>query len=280
MFDPPRPARRPTARRVPALLAVLVVAALSSGCATTGGLPGAPTGDAFAAATSASCAEARGASALYWDFMNGIIRADYPETYRFLPYAPGTPFLHPQQPLYSFVHPSSWTAEMLTDPSLQLTGANVVRGDGQAVWRRLNLTLSGFWTATDVVATEIDLLLRNFGIAAPVTATCSLTAPDGSRAARLIVAGDVTANVTAQVFASSFGPGTLTTAFVQVAVAPTGQYDDTVVSVFFPLSGQMNLGGGSGTPECSDGDDNDGDGRTDYPDDPGCASEFDDDETG
>jgi len=34
----------------------------------------------------------------------------------------------------------------------------------------------------------------------------------------------------------------------------------------------------SGTPECSDEDDNDGDGFTDFPDDPGCASAADDDE--
>src|SRR5688500_874712 len=31
-------------------------------------------------------------------------------------------------------------------------------------------------------------------------------------------------------------------------------------------------------PQCSDGIDNDGDGRTDYPSDEGCSSELDDDE--
>ena len=31
--------------------------------------------------------------------------------------------------------------------------------------------------------------------------------------------------------------------------------------------------------QCSDGDDNDGDGRTDFGDDPGCISALDDDET-
>lgn len=118
--------------------------------------------------------------------MNGIVRVDYPETYRFLPYAPGTPFIHLQQPLYNFVHPSSWNAVTLTDPSLQLMGANVVRPDGQAVWRRLNLTLSGAFTATDVLAVEIDQMLNNLGIAEPVLRICSLTSPDDTRTVGLI----------------------------------------------------------------------------------------------
>jgi hypothetical protein len=38
-------------------------------------------------------------------------------------------------------------------------------------------------------------------------------------------------------------------------------------------------GGGSSSKECRDNRDNDGDGLIDYPDDPGCSSSYDDDET-
>jgi hypothetical protein len=65
----------------------------------------------------------------------------------------------------------------------------------------------------------------------------------------------------------------------QRVFAPTTDYDSEVVNTFFPLSGQMNLGGGS-DPECSDGVDNDGDGQTDFPSDAGCSSTSDDSETG
>ncbi|HET6348730.1 MAG TPA: hypothetical protein VFH88_06560, partial [Candidatus Krumholzibacteria bacterium] len=49
---------------------------------------------------------------------------------------------------------------------------------------------------------------------------------------------------------------------------------DFYVLAHLPLFG----GGGGGTPECSDGIDNDNDGCTDYPDDPGCSDANDDSE--
>lgn len=109
---------------------------------------------------------------------------------------------------------------------LLLTGANVVRGDGKALWRRLNLTLGGFLDINTVVADELNTMAANRGN---------------------------------------------TTVFVQLVAAPTAEYDAAAAGVFFPLTGQLTPGGGS-SPECSDGADNDGDGKVDYPDDPDCGS--------
>lgn len=58
-----------------------------------------------------------------------------------------------------------------------------------------------------------------------------------------------------------------TTVYTVTCSGPGGSaQDDATVTV-------------SGSPQCSDDDDNDGDTKIDYPNDPGCTSPFDDDET-
>ncbi len=108
-----------------------------------------------------------------------------------------------------------------------------------------------------------------------VEAVCFLESPDQSSASLVVRVGDYTSNVSVQVFVS----GTLSVIFIQRVFAPTAQYNAEVVNTFFPLSGQMNLGGGS-DPACSDGVDNDEDGQTDFPNDSGCASASDPSEGG
>lgn len=255
------------------ILAGILLLLLAS-CGTTTGSASQPQPGNFDGARSLSCSNPTGLEALYWDFMNGIIRTDYPDTWRFLPYAPGSSFIHPVQPLYSFIYPSHWTLEPLTNPASQLTGANVIRPDGQAVWRRLNYTLGGAVSATDALNSELQGMLGFLGNPGQVQTVCFIE--DAGRSAALVRAGEFTANLSVQAFTS----GGLTVIFAQVAVAPTADYAFTALNAFFPLSGQMNLGGGSSDPECSDGVDNDGDGQTDYPDDGGCTSELDDSEAG
>ena len=46
------------------------------------------------------------------------------------------------------------------------------------------------------------------------------------------------------------------------------------------LSPMLGVGAAGGPPACNDGKDNDGDGLTDYPDDPGCDTKGDKDEAG
>ena len=71
--------------------------------------------------------------------------------------------------------------------------------------------------------------------------------------------------------------GGSTVAFIQLAVARVAEYGATALNVFFPLPGQLLPGGGSSPNQCEDGEDNDGDGKTDYP---GCTSPTDDSEAG
>ncbi|MCA9837415.1 MAG: hypothetical protein KC422_10875 [Trueperaceae bacterium] len=240
-----------------------------------------PSSSPFANASSlTSCTNTRGAEALYWDFMVGVIRVDYPETVRLIPYAPGIPFIHPVQPLYNFIYPAGWQADTLTDASSQLTGVNVIRQDGQAVWRRLNLTVSGTVTPQQVIDNELSQMRSRLSGTESVEVVCFLESQDKLAAALLVRTGAYTANITAQVFPSSFLGNPVSTIFIQRAFSPTAQYETEVVNTFFPLSGQMNLGGGSSDPECSDGIDNDGDGQTDYPDDKGCTSKEDTSESG
>lgn len=250
-----------------------VLAMMITACGGAGG-PGATNPGAFQGASSQTCTGVSGVPALYWDYMLGVIRTDYPQTYRFLPYV-GPAFIHPQQPLYSFTYPPGWTAEMLTDPSLQLTGANVISPDGQIVWRRLNLTVPGFQTANDFVAQELNMMAENLGAQGPFEVLCTLNAgnPAGESdsAARLVQVGDFTANLNVQVLRTPLLGGS-SVAFIQRAVAPTPLFADAAVNVFFPLSGQMLPGGSSAPEDCEDGEDNDTDGLTDFPADPGCDS--------
>ena len=237
--------------------------------------PGSPSDNPaspYQGATSLTC-DTRGAEALYWDYLVQVIRTDYPQTIRFLPYAPGIPFIHPQQPLYNFVYPSGWQAETLTDASQQLTGANVLRQDARAVWRRLNYTLPGAVTTEDALNAEVQGMLAFIGNPQDVRSVCFIVSQDKTSSQVLLRAGNFTAQVGTQVFVSSspFG-GAVSVVFAQVVVAPTAEYEATAVNVFFPLTGQMGLGGGSSEPECNDNEDNDGDGAVDYPDDKGCTS--------
>jgi hypothetical protein len=276
------PARVLAARGLAAVVLAVVLTACGSAGGNGGGSGGGiPDPTDFAGATSQTCAGVTGVPALYWDYMAGAIRFDYPETYRFVPYV-GTPFTHPQQPLYSFMVPPGWNAVLLADAGLQLTGANVVRGDGNAVWRRLNFTLGGIVGVNAIVAEELNTMAANLGATGPFEVRCSGNATDPGTgiesAGRLVEVGGFTANLTVQAFPSNLLGGN-TTVFVQLVVAPTTEYDAAAVGVFFPLTGQLTPGGGS-SPECSDGVDNDGDGLVDFPDDPSCSSPDDDSEGG
>ena len=57
-------------------------------------------------------------------------------------------------------------------------------------------------------------------------------------------------------------------------VAPISEIDREILNTYLPIGFQL-LGGGSSTAECDDGRDNDGDGKTDYPEDEDCQSKTD-----
>src|SRR5690606_9367812 len=131
--------------------------------------------------------------------------------------------------------------------------------------------------------TELDLMAANLGLSGQYQVLCALPVQvdpgSGTQATAVLLDADgFTAMLQTQVYRGSV-PG-FSTVSIQMVVAPSAQFDDVTYNVFFPLSGQMLPGGGSGEPECNDGVDNDGDGKIDHPDDTGCSSPEDDSETG
>lgn len=261
--------------RASTFVALLVGVMLLTACGAGGA---GPRPDRFANARSNSCGSISGLAALYWDYMNGVLRADYPETIRQVPFAIGGSVTNPVQPLYSVIYPAGWAANVLVDPSIQQTGLHLFRQDGHALWHRRNETVVGTFSSAQVVQSVVNAFYADMAPGAALDVVCSADSPPGAFAldvsARIVRFGDYTANVTVQ---TAYLSG-LTTAFVQVALAPSAEYGATLYNVFFPLTAQMGPGGGSGTPECNDGVDNDGDGRTDFPDDPQCTSPLDDTE--
>lgn len=263
------------------LLSALVLAVFMAACGSGGSGTGTQDPLArFAGTRTESCATISGLTALYWDYMNGIIRVDYPETIRQVPFNIGGWVINPVQPLYSLVYPEGWTGQFLVDPGIQQTGLHVFRQDGHALWHRRNETFPGLFASgavADAVVQEFQTVMAP-GSALEVVCGADTVSGDSlfGASARVVAFGGYTANVSVQTSYLTGG----TTSFIQVALAPTNEYDAYLYFVAFPLSAQMGLGGGSSEPECNDGIDNDGDGRVDYPDDPQCSSPLDDSEAG
>ncbi|MEM6446008.1 MAG: hypothetical protein AAF704_05490 [Cyanobacteria bacterium P01_D01_bin.123] len=236
----------------------------------------------FQNVTSLICDNTRGVEALYWDYSNGEIRADYPATLTQIPYLPGIPFILPQEPLYNFVYPSGWQAHPLVDARTSLTGVDVIRQDRQAQWRRLNFVASGIPTAKTILDSEVSQILAFIGNPQTVETLCTRDLFDpssqGTSASTLVKAGEFTANVNVQAVPLPPVLGVPSTSvFIQAVLAPMAQYEATAINVFFPITGQLLLGGGN-SPDCSDAVDNDSDGFTDFPADDGCSSADDDSE--
>lgn len=233
----------------------------------------------FNGARSDSCGSVSGLTALYWDYMNGVIRADYPETIRQIPFNIGGSVTNPVQPLYSLVYPAGWVGQYLVDASIQQTGLHVYRQDGHALWHRRNETLPGQFPSAAVAQSVVQEFHNLMAPGSQLQVLCSADSAPGQLAfdvsSRVVRFGNYLANVSAQTFYSPVG----TTSFIQVALAPENEYDEYLYFVAFPLSAQMGLGGGSSEPECNDGLDNDGDGKVDYPDDAQCGSPLDDSES-
>ena len=162
------------------LMAAVVLAAFWVACGSGGSGTGTQDPLArFAGTRTESCATISGLTALYWDYMNGIIRVDYPETIRQVPFNIGGWVINPVQPLYSLVYPEGWTGQFLVDPGIQQTGLHVFRQDGHALWHRRNETFPGLF-ASGAVA---DAVVQEFQtVMAPGSASRSCAAPTPCRA--------------------------------------------------------------------------------------------------
>lgn len=266
-------------QRVSFLLVALVLTALMVACGAAGTGQQDPLAR-FNGARSGSCASVTGLAALYWDYMNGLPRVDYPETIRQVPFDIGGWVTNPVQPLYSLVYPAGWTGQYLVDPGIQQTGLHVFRQDGHALWHRRNETMAGTFAASVVANAVVQEFYNLMAPGAALEVVCSLDSAPGQlqfdRSSRIVSLGGYVANVSVQTAYLAGG----TTSFIQVALAPDNEYGGFLYFVAFPLTAQMGPGGGGTEPECNDGIDNDGDGLIDYPNDPQCSSPLDDSEAG
>lgn len=144
----------------------------------------------LAFATTASCDNISGASALYWDLNTGVFRTDVPLAATLPPALPGGSFLHPRLAL-TFLFPAGWNAtpiidtftgtnqpaEVITGNVTVLSGASEVRNDGRALLRFLTTSEGNSITAQQRLNAEIQRVLNGFGITDQPTELCSFSGP-------------------------------------------------------------------------------------------------------
>jgi len=253
-----------------------------------------PVIDRNVAGTSTLCPEVlTGLEGVFWDFMNGVIRADLPATAFTIPFAVdfSQPYVNSVSPLLNFSVPLGWTATNTGDVSgfafpVTVAAADLRRNDGAALWRyTLNGALnSAFaYSAQAILEAEINYALNMMGNPGQPLGECPINAqqlgPLGfeSVAARVIRAGDVT--IMARVHVLEIGGG-ITPFYDGFLVASrTAEHPTLINDIYVPMITQLYPGGSDDDPACSDGRDNDGDGQVDFPNDLQCGNASDDDES-
>lgn len=203
------------------------------------------------------CVNVSGIEALFWDIMNGVPRGDIPGGVPTIN-NPGGTYGHPAVPLLGFQYPAGYTPQ--TDPTQNAIGVNVIRNDGQSLWRRSQIAILNPVRARDVVATEINTVLNFFGGNAnqiQVVCTNEGTPPVNQLAPgfaaefsnRFIRFGNISAVITANI---TFTPTGLTSIVIQKTAAPTNQFENEIMNTFLPISYQLLFTGGG--ERDSDGD--------------------------
>lgn len=268
------------------ILALAMFSIVACGSAGGGnGTTGTTTSVSNNTATSQLCANVTGLEAVYWDFSNGVPRGDLPSTAFTIPSDFTVNFAHPTILSFFFWHPATWTIEDVIADNLGSYGANLVRNDNQAVWRHVTTNVSNTSAAT-LLQSEVNTMLDFIGNP-DATAVCEFNGSEPNFAggvtdvsSALIRAGDFTANVNVRVVSVPLGGGSsLSQAAIYLVLAPTTEYAQLVQDVFVPIITQFYLGGTTEDTACSDNEDNDNDGKTDYPNDPECSSASDDSES-
>jgi hypothetical protein len=227
------------------------------------------SGDAAAGVagrTSALCDEVTGFEALAWDYYNGVLVTDpvLPP-----PVPVGASFGHSAFPLLGFSHPADWTATELEDASS--FGVNLIRNDGQAIWRYLVASTSPIVSAADVRDFEVSVARNEFGGATPEVVCAREASGEVAPGTGIVTevanvllkSGDRGYLVAASVTRVSGVP--TTQAYVRVMSAPAAEFADRLYDRFLALDWQLLVG----DPDDGDRDD---DGWLDafdrFPDDP------------
>lgn len=203
------------------------------------------------------CTNASGIEALYWDVMNGIPRGDIPGGVPTIN-TPGGTYSHPGVPLLGFQYPAGYTPQ--TDTTPNAIGVNVIRNDGQSLWRRSQLAILNPVRVRDVLANEINSLLTFFGGNGnniQVVCVNEGTPPVGQLAPgftaefsnRFIRFNGISAVITVNV---TFTPTGLTSIVIQKTASPTNQFESEIMNTYLPISYQLLFTGGG--ERDSDGD--------------------------
>lgn len=204
------------------------------------------------------CANVSGIEALFWDIMNGVPRGDIPGGVPTID-NPGGTYSHPAVPLLGFQYPAGYTPQ--TDQTQNAIGVNVIRNDGQSLWRRSQIAILNQVRARDVVASEINSLLSFFGgNANNIQVVCSNegTPPVGQLAPgfaaefsnRFIRFNGISAVITANV---TFTPSGLTSIVIQKTASPTNQFETEIMETYLPISWQLLFTGGGERDSDQDG---------------------------
>ncbi|HBR98539.1 MAG TPA: hypothetical protein DD979_14365 [Gammaproteobacteria bacterium] len=265
------------------VLSALLVSAVLTACGGGGSSSG--NGD-VASARSQLCSELSGLEAVYWDFINGVIRTDLPTTAFTIPFNVQGSYTHARSPLLGFLVPQGWTVFDARDQSGFAfagteVGADLIRDDNQAVWRyMLSAEIGGDFTAMRVLNADINTALSFLGTPSPIQEQCEINLQQNgilgleSVAAKVVRAGDYTImariHITLVTGVSNYYDGYL-------SVARTTDHPAVINDIFVPMITQL-YGGGSDPEACEDGEDNDNDGLTDFGQDPQCDSPSDDNE--
>lgn len=153
---------------------------------------------------------------------------------------PGQQFIHNQYPQLGFTVPQGYTA---SETQIGL-GVDVVRNDGQVVWRYVpGLSSLSQVNILDIVAAEVNQIFAHYNHNGNFTVDCeqNFGQQQGSfiinTSSRLIRFG----NITAQVIINSYFETSLGSTFASVSVAsgPTAEFDNLVMDVFLPIHWQL-----------------------------------------
>ncbi len=268
---------------------ILCFTLVACGGSSGGGTGGEGNGN-FSSASSQLCDELSGLEAVYWDFINGVPRGDLPSTAFTIPFDidfSQSPYANSNSLLLGFSVPLGWTVTDASDASgfaipATVVGADLIKNDRLAVWRyMLSAQITGNFTSAAILSADINAGLNFIGNPPSVTEQCEINLQQNgvlgleSIAAKVVRAGDFTIMARTQVIivngVSNFYNGFL-------SLAPTQQNSTLINDIFVPMITQL-IGGGSDFAACEDGEDNDGDGNTDYPNDPQCQFPDDDSES-
>jgi|GEM_PF-1538032 len=205
-------------------------------------------------ANSQICNQVTGERAIFWDISNGIPRGETPNGVPPVVNNIGGTFSHPDFPLLGFVYPVGWEPVALRGP--QTVGVNLVRQDGNGLWRWFSIPYNGLVTARQVRDFEITTMRQNLGLSNNVTTICvnegtASPAPGLTQSfSNILISVDgFTALIAANATLVDGLPSTFTN--VQVSIGPSNEFDALIFDVYLAIGFQLLYGDG---PKDSDGD--------------------------